>query len=145
MLIKCGFYLTDLTEPNSGVTMVSPGSHLLKHDLERPVESVDPVNAVAASLQPRDCLLFENRTFHAGAANLSDRTRKVIMIGYGYRWLVPMDYRVQTPEFLDRLNEWEQFLMGRELVDSDEFLPGGGRNPLRDWATEHSFEYQALE
>ena len=136
--LKCAYHLTDLSEPNSGVTMVAPGSNQLKEPMPIPEGQVDPVNVLEPLLQPGDCLIFENRTWHAGAANLSDHIRKVIMIGYGYRWVMPMDFRKQEAEFVARLNPLEQFLVGEPFDDIKTFRPAGGANPLRDWCEQHN-------
>lgn len=67
------------------------------------------------------------------------------MIGYGYGWLVPMDYRIQSSEILDGLNEWLRFLMVRELLDTDKFLQGGRRNPRAGWAEKSGLDYSPPE
>ena len=38
-------------------------------------------------LDAGDALFFENRIFHTAAPNLSNRTSKVLMYGYAYRWM----------------------------------------------------------
>ena len=125
--LKCAFYLTDLSEPNSGVTMLAPGSNQLKERIEIPAGEVDPENALEPLLNPGDCVVFEYRTWHAGAPNFTDRTRKAIMIGYCYRWLKPMDYVKQDPEFVDKLSDIERYLVGEEVDDTAEFQPQGRR------------------
>ena len=35
-MLKCAYYLTDLTEPNAGATLVVPGSNLLREPLDIP-------------------------------------------------------------------------------------------------------------
>lgn len=137
MGLKCAFYLTDLSRPNSGVTLMAPGSHLLTDALDIPKDRPDPVNAVEPLLNPGDCVIFEYRTWHAGAANLTDITRKAVMVGYGYRWLKPMDYRTQPPSVLERMDDLQRFLVGESLDKHDEFIPSGGYNPLDDWCTEY--------
>ena len=136
--LKCAYYFTDLSEPNTGVTMVSPGSNLLTAPIEIPAGQVDPANAVEPLLNPGDCLIFENRTWHAGGVNLSDRIRKGIMIGYGYRWVMPMDFRRQSEEFLQKLSPLERFLMGEQYEEVQTFQPSGGANPLEDWCKTHN-------
>ena len=138
LLVKCAYYLTDLSEPSCGVTMVAPGSHLLT---EPPAltQDGDPSGAVEPSLQPGDCLIFENRTFHAGGLHLGADTRKAIMVGYGYRWVVPMDYRTQPPALLQKLTPLQRFLVGEPYEDVAEFQVHGGRNPLQEWCQEHGF------
>lgn len=136
--LKCAYYFTDLSQPKSGNTMVVPGSNLLTERLEIPDGEADPAGAIEPLLKPGDCLLFENRTWHAGAVNLSDHIRKGIMIGYGYRWVMPMDFRRQSEDFIAKLSPLERFLVGESYDDVAGFQPDGGANPLRDWCQEHN-------
>ena len=135
--LKCAYYFTDLSQPKSGATMVVPGSNLLTEPLEVPDGQADPAGAVEPLLEPGDCLLFENRTWHAGAVNLSDQVRKGIMMGYGYRWVMPMDFRLQSRDFVDKLTPLERFLVGEQYDEVKGFQPDGGANPLEDWCREH--------
>ena len=137
LLVKCAYYLTDLSEKGRGVTMVSPGSNLLTDNPEIPAGQVDPENAVEPELQPGDCLIFENRTFHAGALHRGDTTRKAIMVGYGYRWVMPMDYVKQDAEFVQMLSPLQRFLVGEPFDDVETFQVNGGRNPIAEWCDEH--------
>ena len=117
--------------------MVAPGSNQLKEPIEIPEGQVDLVNVVEPSICPGDCLIFENRTWHAGAANLTNQTRKAVMIGYGYRWVVPMDFRKQKQEFLEKLDPLESYLVGESYDDVKTFQVDGGSNPLRDWCHQY--------
>lgn len=137
LLVKCGYYLTDLTENNRGVTMVTPGSHLLTNRPEIPDGQADPIGAVEPSIAPGDCLIFENRTFHAGAAHRGPDPRRAIMIGYGYRWVMPMDYVQQDPAFLETLTPLQRYLVGEDFEQVEEFQFRGGRNPIAEWCDEH--------
>lgn len=137
ILLKCGYYLTDLSEPNSGATLVAPGSNHLLERIQIPEGQTDPINFVEPRLKPGDCLLFENRTWHAGAANLTTRIRKGIMFGYGYRWVMPMDYRTQSPDVLDKLSPLGRYLVGEPYQKTSEYRPGGGESPLADWCEQH--------
>ena len=142
--LKCAFYLTDLSEPNSGVTMLSPGSNLLKERVEIPEGKTDPANAIEPLLNPGDCVIFEYRTWHAGAPNFTDITRKAVMIGYAYRWLKPMDYVKQELPFLEKLSEIEKYLVGEEIDETLEFQPSGGLNPLNEWCAQYEVEQDRL-
>ncbi|MBX3013095.1 MAG: phytanoyl-CoA dioxygenase family protein [Caldilineaceae bacterium] len=135
--LKCAYYFTDLSEPNSGATLVAPGSNHLQEPIEIPPGQVDPANTVEPLLQPGDCLIFENRTWHAGATNLSTRIRKGVMIGYGYRWVMPMDFRKQEAAFVEKLSPLERYLVGEAWDDELSFQPNGGANPLKQWCQEH--------
>ncbi len=135
--LKCAYYFTDLSQPNSGATMFVPGSNHLTDPIEIPEGQSDPDGAVEPLLNPGDCVLFENRTYHAGAANLSSWIRKGIMIGYGYRWVMPMDFRSQSESFVEKLTPLERFLVGESFDDVRGFQPNGGANPLADWCKTH--------
>ena len=131
--IKVAFYLTDLTEPNSGATMVAPGTNHLKTWLKPPDGRIDPVDAVEPSLQAGDCLLFENRTWHAASANLSGRTRKVVMIGFTYLWLRPADFMVQPDSLIAKADPIARQFLGGLKDERGHFVPGGINKPLMDW------------
>ncbi len=142
--LKCAFYLTDLSQPNSGVTMLAPGSNQLKERIDIPAGATDPVNAIEPLLKPGDCVIFEYRTWHAGAPNFTQITRKAVMIGYAYRWLKPMDYVQQERAFVEKLSDLEQYLVGEELDDTLEFQPSGGLNPLNAWCQQHGVQQDRL-
>ena len=130
--LKVAYYLTDLGEPNSGATMMAAGSN----QLDAPIDfagQVDPPGSVEPLLQPGDCVFFENRTWHAGAANLTGRIRKAVMFGYCYNWILPTDYRQQPRGMVERLNPMQRALVGEPVDDTQEFQFDGGANPIADW------------
>lgn len=142
--LKCAFYLTDLSEPKTGVTMLAPASNQLKVPIDIREGQADPDNAIEPLLNPGDCVIFEYRTWHAGAPNFTNVTRKAVMIGYGYRWLKPMDYVKQDSSFIEKLNDMERFLVGEEIDDTVEFQPTGGINPLNEWCAKYNVEPDRL-
>ncbi|MFN8492983.1 MAG: phytanoyl-CoA dioxygenase family protein [Caldilineaceae bacterium] len=141
LMIKCAFYLTDLIEQDCGATLVLPGSNHLKTEPVIPSDQSDPDGTVEPHLAAGDCLLFENRTWHAVGANLHGLTRKTVMFGYGFRWLKPVDYVTQTSELVEKLSLFGKFLVGERLQSSRKFQIGGSVNPLKEWAEEHNFFY----
>ena len=141
MEMKVAYYLTDLSKPNSGVTLFSPGSNHLKHAMPIPKGRVDPENVVEPSLEPGDAVLFENRTYHAATANLSGYTRKCIMFGYGHMWMQPMDYRIQADSLANKLDPIGQQLIGALKAPDGSFVPGGINTPLREWCKANNFAY----
>ena len=141
--LKCAYYLTDLSEPHTGVTMVAPGTNQLTEPVEIPDGAVDPMNAIEPLLNPGDCLIFENRTYHAGAANRSGRTRKAVMFGYSYSWMRPTDYKQQSPQLVEKLDPIGRYLVGEPVSDDVEFRFDGGPNPIAEWAAAAGFEYRA--
>lgn len=136
LLVKCAYYLTDLREKERGVTMVAPGSHLLTHPPVIPANQKDPLGALEPSLEPGDCLIFENRTFHAGALHRGSEIRKTIMMGYGCRWVMPMDYVSQSKDVLATLSPIQRFLVGEPYEEVEAFQPDGGKNPIAEWCNE---------
>ncbi len=143
--LKVAYYLTDLSEPNSGVTMMAAGSNQLKERIEIPEGQADPASKVEPLLEPGDCVFFENRTWHAGAANLSDRVRKAVMIGYSYDWITPTDYRLQAPDMVEKLSPMQRYLVGEPVDDSPEFDFTGGPNPIADWCVEHGYHHRPMK
>ena len=138
--LKCAFYLTDLSQPRSGATLLAAGSNQLKERIEIPEGETDPATAIEPLLNPGDCVIFEYRTWHAGAPNFTDITRKCIMIGYCYRWLKALDFVKQDASFVKKLSEIERYLVGEEVDDTLEFQPEGGVNPLNEWCEKHGVE-----
>ena len=59
------------------------------------------------------------------------------MFGYGYRWVMPMDYRTQEQMLLDKLTPLEQYLVGESFQKTKEYHPGGGESPLEPWCEQH--------
>jgi ectoine hydroxylase-related dioxygenase (phytanoyl-CoA dioxygenase family) len=97
--LKICYCLTDFQEPNSGMTLMARGSHLHEQPLQIPKGAVDPIDAEVCDLQLRagDALFFEHRIFHTAAPNRTDRTSKVIIYGYAYRWMRPEVY-LESPD-----------------------------------------------
>lgn len=87
--IKICYALTDFHEPDSGMTLMARGSHRKTTPLALPKGEVDPADAEVCDLRMNagDAFLFENRIFHTATPNRSNRTSKVLMYGYAYRWM----------------------------------------------------------
>ena len=131
--IKVCYCLTDFAEPNSGMTMVARGTHRNETPLAIPADAVDPPTVVDPLLRAGDAILFENRTFHTAAPNLSQRISKVVIYGYAYRWM-------KTDQYLDPP---DQRVLQRTTNAIDWQLLGGYRNvdeipqALIDWAEQY--------
>lgn len=98
--IKICYCLTDFPKPNSGLTVFARKTHLRTEPLKLPKGKVDPedVEVCHLELKAGDAFLFENRIFHTAAPNLSNRTSKVFMYGYSYRWMKPEIYLEPPPD-----------------------------------------------
>jgi ectoine hydroxylase-related dioxygenase (phytanoyl-CoA dioxygenase family) len=87
--IKICYALTDFHEPNSGMTLLGRATHTRIEPLVLRKGAVDPDDVEVCDLQLNagDAFLFDNRLFHTAAPNLSNRTSKVVMLGYAFRWM----------------------------------------------------------
>jgi ectoine hydroxylase-related dioxygenase (phytanoyl-CoA dioxygenase family) len=97
--MKICYCLTDFHEPESGMTLMARGSHLKNTALELRKGHVDPVDVEVCDLRMSagDAFIFENRIFHTATPNRSNRTSKVLMYGYSYRWMKPEVY-LEVPD-----------------------------------------------
>src|SRR5678815_1667645 len=132
--IKVCYCLTDFHKPNSGMTLMARGTHLRTEPLKIRKGEVDPLGVEVKDLQLNagDALFFENRIFHTAAPNRSERTSKVVIYGYAYRWLKPEVY-LENPDERQLLNVdpiTRQLLGGYRDVDTPAWA-------LERWAKCH--------
>ena len=149
MEIKVFYVLSDLSESNSGNLWLMPGSHKrTPRELREMGRKLDLSQAVELKLKPGAAVLWRTATWHCVGPNLSDKTRKIMHIGYHYRWLRPTDYIQQSPELIAKSSPIRKQLLGalategNPLGASPDFRPSSQywltKNsddvPLRDWA-----------
>ncbi len=132
--IKVCYCLTDFKEPNCGMTLMARGTHLREGPLKIPKGEVDPIDVDVKdlTLNAGDALFFENRIFHTAAPNRSNRTSKVVIYGYAYRWMKPEVY-LETPDEQQLLQVdpiMRQLLGGYRDVDTPPWA-------LERWAKQH--------
>ena len=83
MEIKVGYYLSDLTEKNSGEICLVPGSHnrppqeLRDLKYRVPEDQIKPLHVRANT-----AMLWRTQVWHCVTPNLSNRVRKVFYVGY---------------------------------------------------------------
>lgn len=132
--IKICYCLTDFHEPNSGMTLMARGSHRKTTPLALPKGEVDPADAEVCDLRMNagDAFLFENRIFHTATPNRSDRTSKVIMYGYSYRWMKTECYlEIPDKKYLAKADPVARQLLGEYRdVDTQPWA-------LQRWAKRH--------
>ncbi|MEW6208402.1 MAG: phytanoyl-CoA dioxygenase family protein [Acidobacteriota bacterium] len=135
--IKICYCLTDFHQSDSGMTLMARGTHLRETPLAIAKGEVDPADAEVCDLRMNsgDALLFENRIFHTAAPNRSDRTSKVLMYGYSYRWMKPEVY-LDAPDrrYLENASPvLRQLLGGYRDIDTPPWA-------LQEWAKRHRVE-----
>lgn len=132
--IKVCYCLTDFQQPNCGMTLMARGTHLRTEPLKLAKGEVDPIGVEVKDLKLNagDALFFENRIFHTAAPNRSERTSKVVIYGYAYRWMKPEVY-LENPDdelllHVDPITR--QLLGGYRDVDTPPWA-------LERWARHH--------
>ncbi len=131
LFIKVAYFLTDLTQPDSGQFQAIPGSHRLIGPPPMINGSSIPHGAMELRVRPGTAVIFESRTWHGVGPNYSPLTRKSVYFGYGYRWLRPMDYTTYPREILDRCTPLERQMLGDGSYDLSYYLPREEDVPLR--------------
>ncbi|MDP6052141.1 MAG: phytanoyl-CoA dioxygenase family protein [Candidatus Latescibacteria bacterium] len=153
MEVKVFYVLSDQSASNSGNLWLAPGTHKRTPQALRDVGGkVDPSDSIELKLPPGAAVLWRTATWHCVGPNLSDKTRKVLHVGYHYRWLRPTDYMQQDPDLIARSSPIRRQLLGALAPGSDpmgddpEFHPASAywlaQNeddvPLRAWAEAHA-------
>jgi ectoine hydroxylase-related dioxygenase (phytanoyl-CoA dioxygenase family) len=101
MSVKLAFWLSDVSEPGRGNLMVVPGSHRrdrVDGPPRRDVPWPPPEGAVEVLAKPGDVVFFDRRIWHARSDNRSPVVRKVVFVGYTYRWVSIRDDVVALPD-----------------------------------------------
>ena len=134
--LKIGYYLTDVSEPDRGNTLILPGSHL--HDeLDCPTDGVsNPAGAEPVCIKPGTALIIDRRIWHSRSPNLCDQTRKVVWYGYGYRWLRPKD-PMTVAHLYPSLDPIRRQILGDNASANGTYDPTDADVPLRAWLREH--------
>ncbi len=149
MEIKVFYTLFDMTESDCGNLWLVPGSYKRPpaelHAMERQVPADQ---ALELKLSAGSAVLWRTATWHCVGPNRSNKTRKIMHVGYHYRWLRPTDYIEQDPELLERCSPLRRQLLGAlasggdPLGEDSDIAPASqywqNKNsadlPLRTWA-----------
>jgi ectoine hydroxylase len=134
--LKIGFYLTDVSQPERGNTLIVPGSHL-RDEIDCPADGVsNPDGAEPLCVKPGTAVLIDRRIWHSRSPNLWRQTRKVIWLGYAYRWLRPKD-EMSVAHLYPKLDPIRRQILGDNRSANSTYDPADGDVPLRSWLREH--------
>jgi hypothetical protein len=137
--LKIGFYLTDVSQPDRGNTLVVPGSHL-QDEIDCPADGIsNPAEAEPVCLEAGSALIIDRRIWHSRSPNLWNQTRKVVWFGYGYRWLRPKD-PMTVSHLYGQLDPIRRQLLGDNPSANGTYDPTDADVPLRCWLREHDPE-----
>lgn len=135
--LKIGFYLTDVSRPDRGNTLIVPGSHL-QDEIDCPADGVsNPAGAEPLCVRPGTAVLIDRRIWHSRSPNLCDQTRKVVWLGYSYRWLRPKD-PMTVAHLYPQLDPIRRQILGDGSSPNGAYDPTDADVPLRVWLREHS-------
>ncbi len=140
--LKVSYWLTDVTDRDNGAMRLIPGSHKLD---TRPPNSDndpdgDPEGAMDLLVKRGTAVLFDRRMWHSRGWNFSDVTRKVLFMGYSYRWLRGLDYNLMPPELLEKCDPIRRQLLGDGVDVKGWWQPTDADVPLKTWIAEHRGE-----
>jgi ectoine hydroxylase-related dioxygenase (phytanoyl-CoA dioxygenase family) len=134
--LKVGYYLTDVTGPDRGNTLLLPGSHL-QDELDCPNDGASsPEGAIPLRVNAGAALLLDRRVWHSRSPNFGPHTRKVIWMGYAYRWLCPKD-EMTVAHLIPNADTVRRQLLGHASSANSAYDPEDADVPLRGWLAEH--------
>jgi ectoine hydroxylase len=145
--LKVAFWLSDTRAPERGGIRIVPGSH--KRDIPPDRWPAGGNGSSRASgfedmMQVRvkagTAVLFDRRLWHARGLNTSDTTRKVLFLGYSYRWLRGLDYNLIQEEILEKCDPIRRQLLGDGVDVKGWWQPTDADVPLKGWLLKHKGE-----
>jgi ectoine hydroxylase-related dioxygenase (phytanoyl-CoA dioxygenase family) len=137
--LKVAFWLTDIDVPDRGGIRIVPGSHKRDRPPD-PDPQADPEGALQLQVKAGTAVLFDRRMWHARGTNTSEVTRKVLFLGYSYRWLRGLDYNLMPPEILAKCGPIRRQLLGDGVDLKGWWQPTDADVPLKAWLLEHKGE-----
>ncbi|MDE0482670.1 MAG: phytanoyl-CoA dioxygenase family protein [Candidatus Poribacteria bacterium] len=138
--LKVSYWLTDVTHRDNGAMRLIPGSHKLDVLPPRSDPDDDPEGAMDLLVKRGTAVLFDRRMWHSRGWNFSDVTRKVLFMGYSYRWLRGLDYNLMPPEILEKCDPIRRQLLGDGVNIKGWWQPTDADVPLKTWIKEHRGE-----
>ena len=138
--LKVSYWLTDVTDRDNGAMRLIPGSHKLDTRPPASEPDGDPEGAMDLLVKRGTAVLFDRRMWHSRGWNFSDVTRKVLFMGYSYRWLRGLDYNLMPAELLDKCDPIRRQLLGDGVDVKGWWQPTDADVPLKTWIAEHRGE-----
>ncbi len=138
--LKVSYWLSDVTHRDNGAMRLIPGSHKLDKIPPRNDPESDPDGAIDLLVKRGTAVLFDRRMWHSRGRNYSDVTRKVLFMGYSYRWLRGLDYNLMPEEILEKCDPIRRQLLGDGVDIKGWWQPTDADVPLKTWIAEHRGE-----
>ena len=138
--LKVSYWLSDVTHRDNGAMRIIPGSHKLDTRPPQGEAEGDPGGAIDLLVKRGTAVLFDRRMWHSRGRNYSDATRKVLFMGYSYRWLRGLDYNLMPPDVLAKCDAIRRQLLGDGVDIKGWWQPTDADVPLKTWIAEHRGE-----
>lgn len=138
--LKVSYWLSDVMHRDNGAMRIIPGSHKLDTRPPQTDAEGDPGGAIDLLVKRGTAVLFDRRMWHSRGRNYSDATRKVLFMGYSYRWLRGLDYNLMLPDILDKCDAIRRQLLGDGVDIKGWWQPTDADVPLKTWIAEHRGE-----
>ncbi len=138
--LKVSYWLSDVPDRDNGAMRIVPGSHKLDSRPPQSEPDGDPDAAMDLLVKRGTAVLFDRRLWHSRGWNFSDVTRKVLFMGYSYRWLRGLDYNLMPPELLAKCNPIRRQLLGDGVDIKGWWQPTDADVPLKTWIATHRGE-----
>ncbi len=134
--IKTFFFVSDMSEPGRGNTQIVPGSHL--HDEVAVPEDghSSPEGAIPLCVPPGTAVIIDRRLWHSRSVNDWHETRKMLMMGYSFRWMLPKD-DMTVEHLYPGLDPIRRQLLRDNPNNNSTYAPDDGDVPLREWLQQH--------
>lgn len=114
--IKIQYFLTDVSQPNSGNFTVVPGSHLRPYPEGGLPAGPDTPGTVQLCVDAGDAVLFPHSLWHGPARTstvaMSDEGRKSLIYCYSQMCFRPFDFAAPSAGLLERCTPRQRRLMG---------------------------------
>lgn len=118
--LKVQFFLTDLSEPDSGNLTVVPGSHVVPLPDNGQDDAPGQRHQILAA--PGDAVIFPWSLWHSVGPNRSERVRVSAIIRYAQLWCRPQDYDELDDAVFERLTTpRRRLLFGRMSAEPENF------------------------
>ncbi len=139
MEIKVFYSLFDLSESNRGNLWVVPGSHHRSpQELRESGHRVPDGESLELLTRPGTAVIWRTATWHCVGPNQSNLTRKIMHMGYHYRWLRPTDYVTQPQALIDRSDPIRKQLLGALATGGNPLGGNPARQPISQyWLTDN--------
>ncbi len=133
--LKIGYFISDVSQPDRGNTLIVPGSHL-QDETDVPADGKSsPPGALPVCVPPGAAVIIDRRLWHSRSINHSPITRKVLWMGYSYRWLRPKD-EMTVEHLYPHLDPIQRQILGDRMSNNGFYAPADDDVPLRSWLSE---------